>query len=146
MAEKRSQSNLMIGRAEGLGMPSAELYYRARKDYETDLTHRAIRVFRFISHYDRAPRLDEITAYLGSAPNTASELIKRLQNKGLVVRNRAKRDERTIEIELTEAGKVALTKHSTLDPRKLRDGFTELDDFEQDVLVKSIRKITEAID
>ena len=127
-------------------MALAELYYRARRDYETDLTHRAIRVLQFISHHDRAPRLDEITAYLGRAPSTASELIKRLQNKGLVVRNRAKRDERTIEIELTEAGKVALAEHTTLDPRKLRDGLKALDDFEQDALVKSIRKITEAID
>ena len=146
MAEKRSQNNPMIERAEGLGMAMAELYYRARRDYETDLTHRAIRVLQFISHHDRAPRLDEITADLGSAPSTASELIKRLQNKGLVVRNRAKRDERTIEIELTEAGKVALAEHTTLDPRKLRDGLKALDDFEQDALVKSIRKITEAID
>ena len=58
----------MIERAEGMGMALAELYYRARRDYETDLTHRAIRVLQFISHHDRAPRLDEITAYLGSAP------------------------------------------------------------------------------
>ena len=105
-----------------------------------------ILAFLFISPHHRAPRLNEITAYLGSAPSTASELIKRLQNKGLVVRNRAKRDERTIEIELTEAGRVALAEHTTLDPRKLRDGLKALDDFEQDALVKSIREITEAID
>ena len=51
-----------------------------------------------------------------------------------------------IEIELTEAGRVALAEHTTLDPRKLRDGLKALDDFEQDALVKSIRKVTEAID
>ena len=49
MAEKRSQNNPMIERAEGLGMALAELYYRARRDYETDLTHRAIRVLQFLS-------------------------------------------------------------------------------------------------
>ena len=146
MAEKRSQNNPMIERAEGLGMGLADLYYRARRDYETDLTHRAIRVLQFISHHDRAPGLDEITAYLGSAPSTASELIKRLQNNGLVVSNRAKRDERTIEVELTQAVKVALAGHKTHDPRKLRDSLKALDDFEQDALVRSIRKITEAID
>ena len=69
-----------------------------------------------------------------------------MQNNGLVVSNRAKRDERTIEVELTQAVKVALAGHKTLDPRKLRDSLKALDDFEQDALVRSIRKITEAID
>ena len=87
LAEKRSRNNPMIDRAEGLGMTLAELYYRACRDYETDLTHRAIGVLQFISHHDQAPRLDEITAYFGSAPSTASDLIKRLQNRCLVVRN-----------------------------------------------------------
>ena len=64
----------------------------------------------------------------------------------MVVRNRAKGDERSIEIELTDAAKVALAEHTTLDPRKLRDGIKALDDFEQDALVKSIRNTTEAID
>ena len=69
-----------------------------------------------------------------------------MQNKGLVVRKRAKRAERTIETELTEAGKGALDEHTTHDPRNLRDGLNALDDFEQNALVKSIRKIIEAID
>ena len=136
----------MIGRAEGLGITLAELYYRAHRDYETDLTHCAIRVLQFISHRGRVPRLDKITAYFGSAPSITSGLIKRLQDRGLVVRNRAKGDERSIEIELTDAAKVALAEHTTLDPRKLRDGVKAIDDFEQDALVKSIRKITEAVD
>ena len=127
-------------------MTLAELYYRAHRDYETDLTHCAIRVLQFISYRGRVPRLDKITAYFGSAPSIASGLIKRLQDRGLVVRNRAKGDERSIEIELTDAAKVALAEHTTLDPRKLRDGLKALDDFEQDALVKSIRNTTEAID
>ncbi|EDP66628.1 hypothetical protein BAL199_16243 [alpha proteobacterium BAL199] len=145
MAVKRAQTTSTSTKGEELGLALAELYYRARREYEIDLTHRAIRVLQFISHHEKAPGLDEITKFLGSAPSTASELIKRLQNKGLVVRRRSSQDERTIEIELTGSGRAALTEHTSLNPRKLQNGLQALGDLEQEYLIGFIKKVTEAI-
>ena len=91
-----------------LGDALARLYYAARREYRIDLTHRAIRVLQFISHHSEPPRLDEVRQYLGCAPSTASELIKRLQKKGLLIRARAATDERAIAIEASRSGRGAV--------------------------------------
>lgn len=77
--------------------------------------------------------------------STATELIKRLQTKKVLTRERSKLDERTIEIRLTAAGEAALTEHTSLDPRKLSDGLNALTAQERETLIASVEKMTRAL-
>ena len=64
----------------------ARLYFDARRDYSIDLSHRAIRVLQLAAFRGDPPRIDDVARQLGCATSTASELVKRLQSKGLLVR------------------------------------------------------------
>lgn len=143
---KPPQTDDLSSPKERLGTTLAKLYYVARRDYQTDLTHRAIRVLQFISYRQEPPRLDEVREFLGCAPSTASELIKRLQKKGLLTRTRSKNDERAIAIELTESGAKAVTEHTSLDPAKLNAGLTRLNAREQEVLLRSLQKVADHLE
>lgn len=129
-----------------LGEALTKLYSVARREYRIDLTHRAIRVLQFVSHRPEPPRLDEVRKHLGCAPSTASELIKRLQKRGLLTRARAEGDERAIAIELTDLGRETLEEHTSLDPEKLGVGIAKLTPEEQSSLVQSLETVVRALD
>ena len=54
---------------------------------------------------DEAPTVSELGAQLRLDSGTLSPLLKRLEAAGLVVRNRSARDERRVEVGLTERGR-----------------------------------------
>jgi DNA-binding MarR family transcriptional regulator len=146
MPPKSSRAISENGREDRLGRVLATLYYVARRDYEIDLTHRAIRVLQFVGYREKPPRLDDVANFLNCAPSTASELMKRLQKKELLIRNRSSADERVIEIKLTEFGKTALVEHTSLDPGKLKAGLETLEGPEQEALIRTLDRIVESID
>ncbi len=53
-----------------------------------------------------APAVSELGAELRLDSGTLSPLLKRLEAVGLVVRRRSARDERRVEVELTDAGRA----------------------------------------
>ncbi|MFI6822603.1 MarR family winged helix-turn-helix transcriptional regulator [Micromonospora sp. NPDC050187] len=55
---------------------------------------------------DAAPTVSELGTALRLDSGTLSPLLKRLEGAGLVVRRRAARDERRVEVELTDAGRA----------------------------------------
>ncbi|MFS0894018.1 MarR family winged helix-turn-helix transcriptional regulator [Microbacterium sp. 179-I 3D3 NHS] len=69
--------------------------------------------------WERAPRtLHDLAADLALEPATASPLVKRLEADGLVTRQRSTRDERRLEITLTDAG-AALRERAVDVPRQV---------------------------
>lgn len=122
--------------ADRLNAALSMVYFAARREYRMDLSHRAIRVLQMIALQDRAPKVDDVAQFLGCAASTASELIKRLQKKSLVVRGRSESDERVVEIRLTAAGRAALAEHTSLDPNRLRAGLEGLPGDERERLVR----------
>lgn len=69
--------------------------------------------------WERSPRsLNDLAADLALDPATVSPLVKRLENEGLIIRERSAEDERRLDIRLTEAG--ALLRSRALDvPRQV---------------------------
>lgn len=132
-------------RARELGDALASLYFVARRDYGIDLSHHAIRVLQLVAFGEKAPRIDDVARVLGRAASTASELVKRLQNKGLLVRRRTDKDERVVRLELTAAGRTALTEHTSCDPQKLEAGLAALPAAEQRELVRLIKGLSDAV-
>jgi DNA-binding MarR family transcriptional regulator len=123
----------------------AVLYFVARREYSIDLTHRAIRVLQLAAYRDDPPRIDDVARFLGCALSTASELVKRLQVKGLLVRRRSTIDERVVELGLTKKGRTALTEHTSLDPSKLELGLGLLNAADQKSLVRLIEQMTQGL-
>ena len=142
MAQRTAVNTKQKERVAELGDLLASLYYEARREYQTDLSHRAIRLLQFIAYSRAAPRVDDIAKFMGCATSTASEHIKRLQNKGLLVRYRSHDDERVVRVKLTEGGRSALVEHTSLDPEKLDKGLRGLPVREQAELIRLLKVMT----
>src|SRR5947209_10223736 len=69
--------------------------------------------------WERSPRsLRELCDALQLDPGTLSPLVKRLERNGLLTRTRAEHDERTLQLELTDAGR-ALREQALLVPAQI---------------------------
>ena len=123
----------------------AALYFAARRDYEIDLSHRAVRVLQLVAFSEAPPRIDDVARFLDCAASTASELVKRLQGKGLIARRRSDADERVVCLALTDAGRSALAEHTSLDPVKLRAGLRSLPASDQEALVRLLGELTRGL-
>ena len=145
MKQKRRSHSENLQRVERLSAVLATLYFVARREYSTDLTHRAVRVLQLAAYRDDPPRIEDVANYLGCALSTASELVKRLQKKGLVVRQRSATDERVVQLELTDEGRQALVEHTSLDPNKLELGFGTLSVGEQKEIIRLVEEMTRRV-
>jgi DNA-binding MarR family transcriptional regulator len=86
-------------------------YHWANKVHDGDLpvTRRALEV---LQHLEASGPLTvgEQAAHLGLRRNSVSELLKRLEDKGLVARIRDERDERRVLVWLTQAGRDVVSR------------------------------------
>ncbi|MBQ1092932.1 MULTISPECIES: MarR family winged helix-turn-helix transcriptional regulator [Streptomyces] len=69
-------------------------------------------------HHDRPVPVKELGEHLRLDSGTLSPLLKRLETAGHVVRERSARDERSVEVRLTEEG-VALRERALEVPRRI---------------------------
>ncbi|WJE54266.1 MarR family transcriptional regulator [Bacillus cereus] len=95
------------------------IYYHLRYEYEDNLSHQAIRIMQIISR-ETETTIGKVASELGLSHNTASEHVKRLIQRGFVIKERNKQDERVVNLTLTAEGKEMLTKHTLLDEEKLK--------------------------
>ncbi len=105
--------------AQEIASVISRLYFLLKPAYSEDLTHQSVRVLQFIDMRPGNPRIDDVRQYLGIAPTSTSELVKRLAAKGLVTRNRSLSDERVVELKLTEKGQFILKQQTQMDVAKL---------------------------
>ncbi|MBO1578540.1 MarR family winged helix-turn-helix transcriptional regulator [Bacillus sp. XF8] len=95
------------------------IYYHLRYEYDDNLSHQAVRILQIISREEETT-IGKLASELTLSHNTASEHIKRLIQKGFVMKERNKQDERVVNLTLTTEGKKALAKHTLLDEEKLK--------------------------
>ncbi|PFE06223.1 transcriptional regulator [Bacillus cereus] len=112
------------------------IYYHLRYEYTDNLSHQAIRILQIISR-ETETTIGKVASELGLSHNTASEHVKRLIQKGFVIKERNKRDERVVNLALTTEGKEALAKHTLLDEEKLKILEAQFSEEEQQLLEKA---------
>ncbi|KEK24676.1 MarR family winged helix-turn-helix transcriptional regulator [Bacillus gaemokensis] len=112
------------------------IYYHLRHEYEDNLSHQAIRLLQIISR-EKATTIGKIASELNLSHNTSSEHVKRLIQKGFIIKERNKRDERIVNVALTTEGIQALTKHTRLDEEKLNILQAHLSTEEQQLIQKA---------
>lgn len=105
-------------RAESISQIFSEIYYRCHPSFTISLTHQAVRALQYLG-MNSQNTVSDVAQYLNCAHNTASEVLRRLGEKGLILRQRSKVDERIVEVQLTDEGKRVLAEHTGLDIDKL---------------------------
>ncbi len=126
--------------AEDLSGLFAEIYFLCHPAYTVRLSHQGVRVLHFVamsSKGGRSATVGNIAAHLGLAHNSASELLKRLREKGLVAVRRGERDERVVEAELTEEGERALREHVGLDVGRLGEALSAMGQEEREAVLSA---------
>ncbi|QTN01422.1 MarR family transcriptional regulator [Sediminibacillus dalangtanensis] len=104
-----------------------DIYFLLHYPHKEKVTHQVIRIMQLIEKKETVG-IGDVADYFGISPNTASEHVKRIIEKGLIVKNRDKADERKVILALTTLGQKVLQHNTSLDSEKLKQvlvGMTE---------------------
>jgi len=104
--------------AERISWLFSSIYFHCHPSFNIELSHQAVRALQYV-HMTGPVTVQQVAAHLQCAQNTASEILQRLQHKGLVCKVRRIDDERVVEVHLTEAGYEAVRQHTGLDIERL---------------------------
>ena len=91
------------------------IYFHAHPTFTIDLSHQSVRALQYVA-LTEAPTVGGVAHHLGVRHHTASEIVARLEGKGLARRSRGSSDRRRVTLELTAAGLEALGEHTGPDP------------------------------
>lgn len=94
-----------------------------------------------ILNEDGATTQRELTARLGIQPGSASEVISKLENAGLIVRGQNADDRRTVDISLTEEGRRQAAEIIGQKARRREEMFSCLDNDEKRELLSLLEKL-----
>ena len=112
------------------------IYYHLRYEYEDNLSHQAIRILQIVSR-EKEITIGKVATELTLSHNTASEHVKRLIQKGFIMKERNKQDERVVNLTLTIEGIEGLEKHTLLDKEKIKILELQLSKEEQQLIEKA---------
>ena len=116
------------------------LWIRSHKALERlPLEHRGTRrVLRLLDLGGGSLSQRELTELMGVMPGSLSELLGKMELRGLITRIRLEEDRRKVTVSLTETGKEKAAE------RGHRDIFAALDESEKEQLKALLKKLTEA--
>jgi len=77
---------------------------------------------------------------------TITDIVKRLEGRGLLLRERSEQDKRSITIRLTQAGKELLKQPIPLLQEEFEQRFNALQDWEQSQLLSSVQRLAALMD
>ncbi|MGX9963786.1 MarR family winged helix-turn-helix transcriptional regulator [Roseomonas sp. F4] len=114
----------------------AAIYRHGHRPYATPLSHQAVRVLQYAA--EGGATVQSLGQAIGCATNTASEIIRRLAEKGLVTKTRRASDERVVEVAVTAQGAAVLEEHTGLDQHRLAAGLARLTPAERDRIAEGL--------
>lgn len=85
----------------------------------------------------------ELTARLGIQPGSASEILSKLENAGLILRTESERDRRTADISLTDQGRQKAEEAAVQRRERHTEMFSCLSESEKDELLLLLEKVNE---
>ncbi len=131
--------------AAALSRHFAAIYHYCHPTYTLSLSHQAVRTLQFI-HHQPETTISDIATHLACAHNTASEIVHRLAEKGLLFKERKGNDERTVVLSLTEQGTQALYEQTGLDVKRLLACLEQLSSEEQALIFNGIMLLAERLE
>ncbi len=104
-----------------------------------------MRALQLVSEHGAS--VQSIARHLGCAPNTASELVRRLAGLGLVDKHRGEAgDERSVDVRLTPEGRRILLEQTGLDTEKLADCLETLTAEERSTIQDGLGRLLRCVD
>ena len=88
----------------------------------------------------------KLAKYMMVKPSTATGIVDRLEEKGLVIRQRSRLDRRVVTIELTEKGHALALDAPAPIPGRIVDGLNKLPADETKTIVKSLSTLVAMLD
>lgn len=119
-----------------------DIYYHLHYPHTEKITHQVIRILQHVQKQDNVG-INEIASYLGISQNTASDHIKRIIKKGLLLKRRDPADERKVILGLTAEGQDVVYRNTSLREEMLDTIFLNLSEEEKETLLKSFKLLSE---
>ncbi|WP_394140262.1 MarR family winged helix-turn-helix transcriptional regulator [Cytobacillus oceanisediminis] len=132
----------MKNKADLLNQYWTDIYFHLHYIHTDKITHQAIRIMQLIDKQGNIG-VSGIASFLNVSHNTASEHVKRLENKQFIIKKRDPADERKAFICLTGRGKEVLDRNTSLDQEKLKQVLNELDEKEQCAIEQALKILSE---
>ncbi len=119
-----------------------DIYFALHYLHEEQISHQAVRILQLIEKTN-LNNVGHIAEYLKISHNTASEHVKKLVNRGYLIKSRSTQDERKVILQLTKLGEEVLKKNTSLDESKLKKILQSLSDKERIDLLNSFKLLGE---
>lgn len=103
-----------------------------------------IQSLRFLSEHPSS-KLSDLGAHLGVVPTTASSIVDRLVDRGLVARRRPESDRRSIALSLTAQGRDAFGRLEEEEIATMRIMLDALPEAERETFVRQMTRIAEKV-
>jgi len=104
------------------------------------LTGPQLMVLRELQRYPEIS-VSDLARDISLSPATVTDILDRLEKRGLINRARSEADRRRLRLSLTEAGLATLRKAPTLLQRHFVEEFRRLKDWEQSLLLASLQRV-----
>ncbi|GMA49933.1 MarR family transcriptional regulator [Alicyclobacillus contaminans] len=123
-----------------LSVMFSSIYFHCHPTFTMDLSHQAVRALQYIQMTGPVT-VQQIAEQLGCAHNTASEILRRLQQKGLIAKGRRTDDERVVEVRLTEVGEQVVLEQTGLDVTRLAARLAQVSAAERQRMVDGMQQL-----
>lgn len=133
-----------IDTADRLSELFSAVYFHCHPKFEVEISHQAVRAMQYIA-MTGPTTINALSEYLSVAHNTTSEIVRRLQSKELVLKQRRHNDERVVEVRLTEDGKRVVLQHTGLDIPRLTEALKEMSQEECNEIERAFTTLLQAL-
>jgi MarR family transcriptional regulator, organic hydroperoxide resistance regulator len=121
-----------------------DIYYHLHPEQTDKLTHQALRILQQIQK-EHKTTISDVANRANISHNTASEHVKRLIQKGYLLKSRSKDDERIVFLTLTEEGVKTIKENTELDEGKLTSLFQHLSVSEKETILKGFETLAKSL-
>lgn len=118
-----------------------DIYFHLHYPYTEKISHQAIRILQLVEKKEGVG-VNEVATYLQISHNTASEHVKRMVEKNLLIKERGPLDERRVLLHLTKMGKEVVHRNTSLDEEKLSQVMNQLGAKEKEIIEEAFKLLS----
>lgn len=119
-----------------------DIYFHLHYPHTEKISHQVIRILQLVEKKEEIG-VNEVATYLHISHNTASEHVKRMVEKNLLIKERGLLDERKVLLHLTKLGEDVLHRNTSLDEEKLEQVMNQLADKEKEIVEQAFKILSE---
>lgn len=97
-------------------------------------------ILKELSVIDKIPT-GKLAKKISLSQATVTDILDRLEKKGLIIRQRSSNDKRRVYIQISEKGKATISKNPSLLKESFTRQFNELEEWEQTLILSSMQRV-----